>query len=161
MVFAALADRENEGVFVEGCVAVAEFAGVFHLHRDAGILFDEIFGDEARVPGGAAAEEEDAVDLPELARLDIEAAELGRAAVLGKAPAHGIFQRHGLLIDLLEHVVRVDAQFRVFDAPIDRADNGIDCDRVDRGDVEILWGEVDNLPVAQINDILGAPRRRR
>ena len=73
--FAGLADGKDEGVFIERGVAVTEFGGVFDFNGDAGEALDEVFGNEAGVPGGAAGEEEDAVDAEEFLRGEVQAAE--------------------------------------------------------------------------------------
>ena len=63
--FAGLADREDEGVFVERGVAVTEFGSVFDFDWDAGEALDEVFRNEAGMPGGATGKEKNTVHAEE------------------------------------------------------------------------------------------------
>ena len=54
---------------------------------------------------GAAGGHDDAIDAAQLLGLEIEAAEVGAAIGVAEPAAHGVFQRLGLLVNLLEHVV--------------------------------------------------------
>ena len=65
--FAALADGEDERVARHRRIAVAELAGVFDFGRNVGELLDEVFADHRRVQRGAAAGENDAADVAQLA----------------------------------------------------------------------------------------------
>src|SRR5690606_25683303 len=105
---------------------------------------------------GTATEEKDAVDLAQLARVDIESSELGGGAVGGEAAAHGIFNGHRLLVDFLEHEVWEGAEFGILNVPTDGINDWRDGCFVDRGDVKLIGTEFDNLTVIQIYDILGA-----
>src|SRR6266513_6142749 len=57
--FTALADREDERIAAHRRVAMAELAGVFHLHRNVRKLFDEIFSDQRGVQCGPATSQHD------------------------------------------------------------------------------------------------------
>ena len=103
---AGLGNCHDDGVAVDGRVAVAELAGVLHLHRDAGQLLEEVLADEPGVVARAAGGHDDAVDLAELLRREVQAAEVGGAVGLVEPAAHRRRERLGLLVDLLEHVVR-------------------------------------------------------
>lgn len=145
--FAGLADDEEEGVSVERGVAVTELGGVFDFDGNAGEAFDELLGDEAGMPGGAAAAEDEAVDLAELDGGEVEAAELGGGAVGGEAAAHGVFERDGLLENFLLHIVRVGADLGGFGCPGDFIDDGGDVFLGLRDDGEVFPGEVDEFAV--------------
>lgn len=53
--FHRLADGKDEGVFVDGGIAVTELAGVVGFGGDAGELFHQVFADHAGVERGAQA----------------------------------------------------------------------------------------------------------
>ena len=59
----ALGNGDDHVVFADDGFAVAEFGRVFHLHRDPGKALEQVFGDEAGMPTGAAPEDEDAFGL--------------------------------------------------------------------------------------------------
>jgi len=74
----ALADRKDKGVLVERSVAVPELAGVFNLDGDPGVLFNQVFGNQAGMPGSTAAYKEDPVDLAQLPGINIQAVLLSK-----------------------------------------------------------------------------------
>ncbi len=72
--FATLADGEEEGVAVEGAILKAELAGEVCFCGDEGVVFEHVLADHAGMEGGAAAEDDDALDVTELAGGHIETA---------------------------------------------------------------------------------------
>ena len=73
---ARLRDHEHERVAVDDRVAVAELRRVLDLDRDARELLDQVLADQRRVPARAAGGDDDAVELPQLLRRQVQAAEL-------------------------------------------------------------------------------------
>ena len=150
-----LADHEDEGVLVEGGVPVAEFGGVLHLDGNPGILFDQVLGHQAGMPGRAAPTENNPLHLAEFPRGDVQAAELGGAAVLREPSPHGVFQGLRLLEDFLEHEVPEVAEFGILHRPIDPVDHGLDRLFVGRDHLVAVAGEFDQLAVVEVDDVQG------
>ncbi|MES4793077.1 MAG: hypothetical protein C4321_08940, partial [Chloroflexota bacterium] len=102
---ARLTDADHERPGVEDGVAVAELARDVDLDRQASPVLDGVLGHEARVVAGAAAHDEDLVDVAQV--LVGEAVELvePEPAVRGGAPTQGLRDRGGLLVDLLQHEI--------------------------------------------------------
>ena len=102
---AALRDGEHQRVVVQRRIAIAQLAGVFDFDRQPGEGLDLVLAHQAGVPTGAAAGDDDAAQRAELLRREVEAAELRRGGVAIEPAAHDVFDRLGLLEDLLEHEV--------------------------------------------------------
>ena len=103
---ARLRDGDDDGVAVDGRIAIAELAGVLDLDGDAGELLEQILADQRRVIAGAAGRQDDALDLAQLLRCRGSGRRSGRVRVGVVEPAaQGVLQRFGLLVNLLEHVV--------------------------------------------------------
>src|SRR5579884_2272522 len=66
--FSRLRDRDDDGVAVDGRIAVAKFAGVLDLDRNARELLKEIFADQGSVIAGTARRQNDALRAAELLR---------------------------------------------------------------------------------------------
>ena len=64
-------------LLVERRIAIAEFAGVFDLDRNARELLEKVLADQGGVIAGAAGGQDDAVDLPQFCGVEVEAAEVG------------------------------------------------------------------------------------
>ena len=90
---------------------VAELRADVHMDGRADHLFDQVFPDQTRVPGGAACDDPDPPGLRELLRRDPDIRKIRLALLMGVAPAHGVQHRLRLLVDLLQHVVRIPAFF--------------------------------------------------
>ena len=73
---ARLADRDVERVALDDGVAIAELGRGLGRGRDAREGFDEVRARDARVVRGAAAEELDPLHVEQLARLEVEPAEV-------------------------------------------------------------------------------------
>ena len=106
---ARLRDGDDDGVAIDGRIAIAELAGVLDLDRDAGELLEQILADQGRVIAGAARGQDDALGAAELLRVEVQAAEVSGGVGVVEPAAQGVLQRFGLLVDLLEHVVIEDA----------------------------------------------------
>ena len=103
--------------------------------------------------GRAAANEDDAFDFAQLRGRHVESAQLGRGLLRGEAPAHGIPHRRGLLVDFLEHVVRIVALGNFLRLEINPADLVVLAVASQRLDLKIVGPQHDNLKVLQIDDI--------
>ncbi len=108
------------------------------------------------MPSGAAAEENEAVELAEIDGAEVESAEFGGGAIFGETTAHGVFKGGGLLEDLLLHEMRVAVELGGIDGPGDLIHNRGDILHVEGRDEELLGGDVDNFAVFQVNDVLRA-----
>src|SRR6185369_12771659 len=77
--FTRLADGDCERSLFDDRVAIPQLAGVVDVGGNPGKLFKQIFADEGRMPGRAAAEEQHAPAARELTFAALEAAELSLA----------------------------------------------------------------------------------
>ena len=117
---AGLRDPDHQRVLRQDGVAVAPLAGDVRLDRDPGPLLDDVAPDDACVISGAARDDHDAPEIPDL--------ELGQPdAVEHELPAPGavadrLADRLGLFVDLLEHERLVAALFGNLVVPVDRLD---------------------------------------
>ena len=150
---AALADDESEGVFVERHVPVAEFAGDLHLRGQRGERLHGVFADDRRVVGCATADENDTLDLAQFAGRHVQSAELGRRFFGRESSAHGIAHRRGLLVDFLEHVVRIIPLGSFLRIEIHRAYLVVLPVPGQGLDLEIVGTKQDNLEIFEINDV--------
>ncbi len=113
-----LRDGHHERVPVEHRVAVTELTRQLDLHREAGPVLDGVLGDEPGVVGGAAGDDEDLVDVPQIL--------VGHALLVEhdapglEVPAQRVGERVRLLLDLLEHEVLVAALLGGGEVPVDR-----------------------------------------
>src|SRR5690606_2311910 len=108
---ARLADRDDDRTVFDDRVAIAEFAGVFAARGRLGEILKEIFADFPRVKRGALPGEDETLGAHEIAGIFGNTSEHDAALALVDAAAHAVADRFGLLHDLLEHEVRVAAQF--------------------------------------------------
>src|SRR4051812_18059744 len=108
------------------------------------------------MPCAAAGKKVKAVHLAQIHGGDVQAAELGRAAIFGKTAAHAVFECGRLFEDLLLHEMLMPVQLRVGDIPSNLVDDRGDILRVQRADGKILGGDVNELPVLEVDDVLRA-----
>src|SRR5262249_38213583 len=121
----------------------------------AGELLEQVLADERRVVAGAAGGEDEALGPPQLADVEVEAAEAGGAVGGVEPAAGGVLQRLGLLVDLLEHGVGEDAPGGVRGVPLDVADRGLDRAVLVVEYVEGVGREHAHLAVEQVDDLAG------
>ena len=76
---ARLADRDVQAVLLDHRIAVAELRGRLGVGRHAGQRLDQVRAADAGVVGRAAAEDLDALDVEQVARREVEPAEVGGA----------------------------------------------------------------------------------
>src|SRR5207249_6301452 len=83
---AGLGNGQDNGVAVDGRIAIAELAGIFHFHGNASKFFEKIFANESRVVAGAAGGEDEALSPAELLAVEIQAAEVRAGVLVGQPP---------------------------------------------------------------------------
>ena len=109
----------------------------------------------AGVARGAAAAENDAVDGAQLRIGHLEAAELGCGFLAREPAAHGVADRSRLLVDLLEHVMRVVALAHILLGEIDLADLEAAGAAEERGDFKLVAPECGDVVVLQVHGLPG------
>ena len=113
---AGLRDADHEVAGADHRVAVAVLGRDVHLDRDARPLLDRVAADQARVVGGAAGDDDDALGAAQ--QLVVE---LGQIHAVGADRAVGdrLGDGVGLLVDLLEHEGLVAALLGGVGVPVD------------------------------------------
>lgn len=117
--FAGLGNGDDKVGGVDDGIAVSELGRLFDFGKDSGKVFDGVFSNEAGIHGGAATDDEDAVEFGKFARVEVEPGEEGAAAIGIEAAAQGVSNGLGLLEDFLEHVVFVTSFFSGVGGPVD------------------------------------------
>ncbi len=145
----ALRDRDDEIVGTDHRIAVAELAGEIDLARDARRALDQELPDQAGVIRGAAREQHHAA---QLLRVDVEAFQIGVAGLEAQARAQRVGDRARLLVDLLEHEVRVAALFRLRRVPGDGLRRAGDRVALDVGDLRAGGGDLRDVSFIQKHD---------
>ena len=150
---AGLADDDDQGLFIHQRVAVAELAGQHHLHRAAHQLFPVVLADHTHVIAGAAGDDEDAGDLPDVV--------LGHVQVVQHHPAvpdagrDGLADGLGLLHDLLEHEVRIAALLGGGHVPVHLAVLLLHRHQLVVEHIHGVGGQDGDLAVVHISDLPG------
>ncbi len=154
--FAGLADGDDDGAVFDDRIAVAEFGGVFDFGGDFGEVFHEVFADEAGMPCGAAAGDDDAAGADEVAGVGGQAAE-DDAALDGRSmrPRRQFSMAIGLLHDFLEHEVLVVAEFHLFEFEFGFLDFGRHGDIVDGHGFEAGGLDDGHFVVVEVDDLGG------
>src|SRR5690554_7604407 len=115
----ALRNGNYQVVPVQNGIPVAELRSVFHLNRNARILLQKILSHQSRMPGSATSHNNDALGLNELGHYIQNASQKHLALVHGNPAPEGIANGHGLLMNFLQHKMRVIALVDVIDRKID------------------------------------------
>ena len=115
-------DEEDERVFFDRRVAIAEFAGVFDFHRQVREFLEQVLSDQRRVPTGAASRDHNLVHRPQFRQGHVQSAKFRGGFVMIEAAARRVFDRARLLENFLEHVMRELAPLSCFRAEFDLAD---------------------------------------
>ncbi len=153
--FAGLAHGDDDGAILDDGIAVTEFGGVFDFGGDFGEIFHEVFADEAGMPCGAAAGDDDTACADEFTGVGGETAEDDAAFVQINAAAQAIFNGAGLLEDFLEHEMFVVAEFHLFEFEFGFLDFGGDGDVVDGHRLEVAGADHRHFVVVEIDDLGG------
>ena len=132
--FAGLADGDDDGPLFHQRIAIAEFAGVGAFGDDLGEIFHQIIADQAGMPGGALAGEDESAGAGPGRGCD-RPGRRGRSALrcCSARPRRQLPMAVGLLEDLLEHVMLVVAQLVFFELVFQLLIDGADVDVVDGG----------------------------
>ena len=107
------------------------------------------------VERGAAADEDDAVELRQIARRGAHAGEHGRTEIEIESAADGVAERVGLLVDFLEHEVVETALFRGGGIKGELGDLAGDRDVVEVADIDGIGADNGDVVVVQIDHALG------
>ena len=107
------------------------------------------------MPGGAAGEQEDALDTTEAGLEVDQVVEVEEAGLLGVAAADGVGERAGLLEDLFLHKVVVAALFGERGAPGDLVEGLGEFIAVGVGDEDAGSGEAGDFAVFDDDDATG------
>ncbi len=151
---AALRDGEDHCHVGHGRISVTQLAGVLDLGRDPREFFQQVFADKPRVPARAAGREHDPVHPPQILRIEVQAAELGRGLILIEAAPHSVFDGLRLLEDLLEHVMLEAAAVRVAEIFFEEINRRRMRPRVAMRQLHPLRLERDDLVIGEIGDLL-------
>lgn len=120
--FAALADSNHHIVFLYHRVAVAELAGIFHLHANAAHLLNELLADEAGVPRRAANHDDDMAGADEFGLEVMQGREVNVIRAVGELhhpAAHTVLDTLRLLENLFQHEVGIAALAQCADVQVD------------------------------------------
>jgi hypothetical protein len=131
-------------------IAVDPLAGDVGLDRDAGPLLEDVPADDAGVVGGAAGDDHDSPQVPDLELGHPERLEhqLVAADAVADRLGHGV----GLLEDLLQHERLVAALLGALLVPVDLLPLGrVDLGAVDE-EADAVGRDFDNLAVGRMDD---------
>ena len=157
---AALTEDKDKRVLGHRKVAVAELTGVLALGRNLGKVFDQVLSHHGGVEGGTAAAQNDPLDGAELGVAHVQTSELGGCLLMGETAAHRIGHRAHLLVDLLEHEVRVVTLSDILIGHLDSGHVVVSPTTIDGGEGESLTCQHGDLVVVEINHIAGAANDR-
>ena len=88
-------------------ITIAELGGDIDRHRNASELFDDIFTDHTRVHSGTAGNDEDVFQISQRSEDDTALGQVRQSVLYARRDR--CFDSRGLLVDLLEHIVRIAA----------------------------------------------------
>ena len=117
-------------------------------------MLDGVLGDHAGVDGGAAAHDDDLVDVAQLLVGDPHLVEL-EPAVLGVAAQQRVGDRARLLEDLLAHEPVVAVLLRGREVPVDVVAPALGRVAVEVGDLDAVAGDRDHLVLAELQRLAG------
>ena len=144
---ARLRDGDDERVLVDDGVPVDPFARDVELDRDPRPLLDEVAAGDARVVGGAARDEHDALQLLQLLVRHSETLE--HEPAVAHAVADRLGDGFGLLVDLLEHERLVAALLGALVVPVELDGLVVDDLAVRHREGRALRRDRDDLAVAR------------
>ena len=150
---AGLRDDHQQGVLIHQGVAVAQLGSQVGLHRNTAQLLDDVFAHTAGIERRAAGGDHNFVDLLQV--LIREGEVIQDDLPVFDTGLDGRLDGMGLLHDLFEHEVLVAALFGGGDVPSDPGHGlfqDLACGVIDGN---IFGGDVGDLTVLHVNDILG------
>ena len=153
-----LGDGKHEGVFLDRCVAIPEFTGVFNFDRDVRQFLKQIFPDQSRVPTGAAGRNDDLIDRPQLRHRKVQPAELRRRLFVDDPAADRVFHGARLLEDLFQHEVGEVSPLGGFGLEFQLADLALSRIGPQIGDRELFGCQGRHVVIVQIYHLAGMRR---
>ena len=151
----ALGDREHHRGVGQRRVAVSQFTRVLDLGRNPGKFLDQVLAHEPGVPAGATGGQDDPVDPSQFSHVGIEPPEDRCRIVAIHPPPHRVADTVGLLVDLLEHVVRKIAEIDVGGLVLDGLDRNVPRPRVAVPHLETVSTESRGVVIVEIDDVAG------
>ena len=158
---ARLADRDVEAVLLDHRIAIAELRRRLGVGRHARERLDQVRAADARVVRRAAAEDLDALDVEQVARAQVQTAEVRGAELQVETALQRPLARLGLLEDLLEHEVLVRAAVVRLVAPLHGVRALVGRPIVERAGLVAAGVDHGDLAVVEIDDLLGVAHQRR
>ena len=125
-----------------------------HLHRQLRQLFDQIFPHQRRVPARPARRDHNAVDRPQFRRRHVQPAELRRRPLKIQAPAQRVQNRLRLVVNLLQHEMRVLAPRRVLLVEFQFANLHVRRVRPQVAHLETTRGNRRHIVIVQVHHLL-------
>ena len=102
---AGLRDHDGEFARPDQGIAIFEFAGVIHVHRDVDQVLNHVLPGHARVPAGARGHDVDPAQRAQFVRADADLIEPHHRLLERYPGLDGVPQALRLLEDFLQHVV--------------------------------------------------------
>jgi hypothetical protein len=158
--FAGLRNQHGHRVGAEDGIAIAPFAGVIDLDRNAGEILDHEFAGESGVPTGAAGGDIDFLQRLEFGFADLHFVEENGAGILRDAAERGVADGAWLLINFLEHEVLEAALFGHDGIPGDALRFALQRIAVEIGDLDALLGEDRKIAIAEKKKIASVVEER-
>ena len=152
---AALRDGDAEGPRVDERLAIAELARQIDLDRDAGQGLDHELAGQRGVPARAAGDDVDLVQARDRLGVEVAPVEIHVSFLDGCAPADGVGERAGLLVDLLVHEVLVAVLLRHGRRPVDPPDLAVELLARPIGELDPFLGDDREVSLLEEDDVAG------
>ena len=163
--FAALADGDDHIVLFDHRIAVAELAGIFHLHTNAAHFLDELLADEPRVPGGAAGHDNHVAGTDEFGLEIVQGREVDVIRAVGlfdNAATHTILDALRLLENFLQHEVGIAAFAQGIDVEVYILHAHFSHDFIEVRDFELVtYTDICYLLIFEIDHLVRMLNERR
>ena len=140
---AGLRDGDRQRPAVDERLPIAILRAVVHVDGNPGELLNQELADQTGMPGRAAAQDQDAIDRPERGGVQMHLFEEHPARLRRGSAEHGLADRPRLLVDFLQHEMRVARLLRHHRIP---------------GDVSRRLGD---RPAAEVRKHDACPRHNR
>ncbi|MCG3768264.1 MAG: hypothetical protein JW394_0368 [Nitrospira sp.] len=157
---AGLRDRDEEILFLDQRIAIAEFAGDIDLHRRAYHLLQQILPHQPRMPRGAAGHDPNPSDCGKLFRRQADIRQIGLAGIVGIPAAHRIEDCLRLFVNLLQHEMRKATLFCRGGIPGDLRRFPFHRTALDIGKRDIRRGHNRHIPLFEVGHVAGMGQHR-
>ncbi len=138
---ARLADRQQGCALIDDRIAVAQFGGDRDLHGNARNVLDQVLAHHARVGGGAAGCDDDAIDLSSQRLIQMQIGQPDAAVNEVDAARQRVGHGARLFVDLLLHEVPILALLCRDRIPGHIMDFRLDCSALERFDANGTCGD--------------------